>query len=187
MDDFEKNTTVRNQHFLTCLVQVVAGMLAGGIGQFMASPTDLIKTQIQVHPISEFPTDFQCTYFAIGKYETGGLIDDNLSYRVAIYNNSQVFFFFFKIHNCPSLKIHKAKKILRGKKNIITLFWEFFQSIYLSFQRMEEDLTRSIQTSYLAKHVLSIRTFCLFRWRLKAFIQMYLNYLPIYLSENYNT
>jgi len=28
--------------------KVVAGMLAGGIGQFMASPTDLIKTQIQM-------------------------------------------------------------------------------------------------------------------------------------------
>lgn len=28
--------------------KVVAGMLAGGIGQFMASPTDLVKTQIQM-------------------------------------------------------------------------------------------------------------------------------------------
>lgn len=28
--------------------KVVAGMLAGGIGQLMASPTDLIKTQIQM-------------------------------------------------------------------------------------------------------------------------------------------
>merc|ERR1711892_405002 len=28
--------------------KVIAGMLAGGIGQFMASPTDLIKTQIQM-------------------------------------------------------------------------------------------------------------------------------------------
>lgn len=28
--------------------KVVAGMMAGGIGQFMASPTDLIKTQIQM-------------------------------------------------------------------------------------------------------------------------------------------
>jgi len=28
--------------------KVIAGMMAGGIGQFMASPTDLIKTQIQM-------------------------------------------------------------------------------------------------------------------------------------------
>ena len=28
--------------------KVVAGMMAGGFGQFFASPTDLVKTQIQV-------------------------------------------------------------------------------------------------------------------------------------------
>ena len=28
--------------------KVVAGMLAGGLGQLMASPTDLVKTQIQM-------------------------------------------------------------------------------------------------------------------------------------------
>jgi len=31
--------------------KVVAGMTAGGLGQLVASPTDLIKTQIQVYNI----------------------------------------------------------------------------------------------------------------------------------------
>jgi len=45
---------IRNQmckndsHGFPLWQKVIAGMLSGGIGQFMASPTDLIKTQIQM-------------------------------------------------------------------------------------------------------------------------------------------
>ena len=36
------------QHGFPLWKKVIAGMTAGGFGQFIASPTDLIKTQIQM-------------------------------------------------------------------------------------------------------------------------------------------
>lgn len=37
-----------NKHGFPMWKKVLAGMSAGGFGQFVASPTDLIKTQIQM-------------------------------------------------------------------------------------------------------------------------------------------
>jgi len=38
----------KDKHGFPLWKKVIAGMMSGGIGQFMASPTDLIKTQIQM-------------------------------------------------------------------------------------------------------------------------------------------
>ena len=47
-EEIRNKLTKNDKNGVPIWKKVVAGMLAGGIGQLMASPTDLIKTQIQM-------------------------------------------------------------------------------------------------------------------------------------------